>query len=55
MTEEQIERVVEQRTNAIDARYMAHYLTTLEYEAEMAALSRWAEKQYRMVGTSGVA
>jgi hypothetical protein len=47
MTEEQIERIVEKRTDAIDARYMAGKLTTEEYNAAIADLDAWAERELR--------
>lgn len=47
MTEEQIERQVERRTDSIDARYMAGKLTAAEYRTEMKSLNDWATVQYR--------
>lgn len=46
MTEEQIERMVQRRTDAIDRRFMAGKLTQEEYDAEMAALSVEADRLY---------
>jgi len=48
MTEDRIERIVEAKTNSLDRRYMAGELTEAEYHREMAALDRWAERQYRV-------
>jgi hypothetical protein len=45
MSEEQIERAVESRTNALDRRLMRGAITQAEYDAEMRALSRWADQQ----------
>ena len=47
MSEEQIERAVEQKTNSLDARFMSGLLTQAEYDAESRKLSQWAEAEYR--------
>ncbi len=51
MTEEQIERAVERQFNNLDARFMRDGLTMTqaEYDAESAAISRWADNEYRFV------
>ena len=46
MTEDQIERHVERRTDTLDARLMAGSLTQAEYDAEQRALNQWAEAEY---------
>lgn len=46
MTEDQIERTVESKTNGIDRRFMAGSLTQAEYDTEMRDLTRWADAQY---------
>ena len=46
MTEDQIERIVELRTDRIDAAYMADQLTTEEYNQAMRELAEWAERRY---------
>jgi len=46
MTEDQIERIVELRTDRIDAAYMADRLTTEEYNEAMRELAQWAERRY---------
>lgn len=47
MTAEQIERVVEYQTNAIDAAFMAGRTTQEEYDRKLRELDRWAEEQFR--------
>ncbi len=47
MTEDQIERAVERKTDGLDARFMARKLTQAEYDAEHRAIARWADTQYR--------
>lgn len=47
MSEEQIELSVEHQTNALDRRLMRGALTQAEYDAEIRALSRWADQQIR--------
>jgi hypothetical protein len=44
MTEEQVERIVCAKTDAIDRRYLAGKLTEAEYNAEIRALAQWAER-----------
>lgn len=46
MTEEQIERMVEIRTDAADRALMNGTLTQAEYDARMKELNRWADDQY---------
>ena len=46
MNTEQIERRVEKRTDRIDARFMNGELSQEQYDAEMKALSAWADEQY---------
>lgn len=50
MSDEQIESTVAARTDRLDARYMAHRITTAEYEAECDAITKWAETEYRKTG-----
>jgi folate-dependent tRNA-U54 methylase TrmFO/GidA len=51
MTEEQIERQVEWQTDRLDARFLNSPMTQAEYDAEIAALNRWAEAQLAKRGT----
>lgn len=44
MTEEQIERSVERKMDALDARLMAGKLTQSEYDAEVSGLHDWATR-----------
>lgn len=46
MTEDQIERTVERKFDALDARYMRGELSTPAYEAESKAIDAWAEARY---------
>lgn len=48
MTEEQIERAVERKTDALDRVFMATgtTMTQAEYNAESAKITAWAEAQY---------
>lgn len=46
MSEEQIERRVERRVDALDARFMAGLLSQSEYDAEMARIHKWASEAY---------
>jgi hypothetical protein len=48
MTEEQIERTVELKTDHIDNDYMTGKLTSQEYRAAMDELDRWADSRYKM-------
>lgn len=43
MTEEQAERMIERRMDALDARLMRWELTQAEYDAEVLALDAWAQ------------
>ena len=49
MTEEQIERAVEARFNALDRGLMAGRLTQAEYDHEADMVTEWADKEYRTV------
>jgi hypothetical protein len=49
MTTEQIERRVEKSTDRIDSRFMSGELSQEQYDAEMKALSAWADEQYESV------
>lgn len=46
MTEEQIERIVERKVDALDNRFTTGGVTQEEYDAELAAIDKWAEDQY---------
>jgi hypothetical protein len=46
MTEAEIERAVEIRTDALDRRLMTNQLSQAEYDTEMKALGQWAERAY---------
>ena len=48
MTNEQIERLVETRTNAADNALMAGRMTQAEYDFHMRALNRWADRKMEM-------
>jgi len=52
MTEEQIERSVESKTNAADSALMNGTMTQVEYDAHMKELNRWAEDQFARVKKS---
>jgi hypothetical protein len=54
MTEEQIERGVEVRTNAIDRALMDGRMTQTEYDSSMESLNRWADANYERVTTRRV-
>lgn len=43
MTEQQIERSVEVKSNAADAALMSGCMTQAEYDAHMKELNRWAD------------
>lgn len=47
MTNQQIEQTVSTKTDSLDRRYMAREITEAQYRVKMAALDRWAERQYR--------
>jgi hypothetical protein len=46
MTEAQIERRVEKMMDHLDAAYMAHELTTREYNEAVQELTRWADAKF---------
>lgn len=46
LTEEQIERSVELKTNAADNALMNGRMTQAQYDFHMKALNRWADQQY---------
>lgn len=52
MTEEQIERHVEDRTNRADNALMLNRITQAEYDERMKHLSRWAEQEYARLAAS---
>jgi hypothetical protein len=47
MTAEQVERLVEHQTDAIDAAFMAGRITQEEYDRKVRELDRWAEERFR--------
>ena len=47
MTEEQIERAVERKFDALDARLMAGSLSQEEYDKASAGITAWADREYR--------
>jgi hypothetical protein len=47
MTEDQIERRVEQTMNSLDRRLVANALTQAEYDREVKVLDRWPSQQFR--------
>ena len=49
MTEEQIERAVERKVDALDARWMNmnNKMTQSEYDFEMKKIVHWADIEYR--------
>lgn len=47
MTEDQIERAVERKTDALDAAFLRGSLTQAEYDLECKRIADWAELQYR--------
>lgn len=47
MNEDQIERAVERKIDAIDKRYMRGDLSTSAYEAEIKAVDKWAALELR--------
>jgi hypothetical protein len=49
MTEEQIERAVERRIDAVDRAWLKPGCTwtQAEYDAEIRAVDQWAQQQYR--------
>lgn len=48
MTEDQIERAVERKTDAVDALLMARKLSQAEYDSRMAEIAAWADQQYNL-------
>lgn len=46
MTEDQIEIIVERKTDALDSALMAGRITQSEYDSRMKELSQWADRQY---------
>jgi hypothetical protein len=49
MTADQIERRVERRMDLLDRHFLAGRLTQAEYDSEVKALNKWAEKQYELI------
>lgn len=49
MTEEQIERRVESRMDALDRKLMRGELTQTDYDKAVSELDAWASEQYRKV------
>lgn len=47
MTTEQIERLVEMRTDAADRALMSYRMTQAEYNLHMRAIDRWAERMFK--------
>jgi len=45
MTNEQIERIIETRTNAADNALMSGRMTQKQYDLHMRALNRWADRK----------
>lgn len=52
MTEDQIERAVERKTDNLDARFMNSKMSQAEYDEEMKEIQRWADHEYRTVKKS---
>jgi len=48
-TEEKIERAVERKVDCLDARFLNSPMTQQEYDAEMRAISRWADAELRLI------
>lgn len=48
MTEDQIERRVESKIDAIDRAFMTGRMTQAEYDAAIKAVDVWATMQYRL-------
>jgi hypothetical protein len=46
MTEEQIERHVEYRTDELDKAFMEGLLNQMEYDAGIRGIDRWAERAF---------
>jgi len=51
MTEDQIERAVEQRTDTADSAFMAGKIGQEEYDARMHAIRIWADIELRFKDT----
>lgn len=49
MTEQQIERAVEIKTDAADRALMSGRMSQAEYDFHMKALNRWADMKYAKV------
>lgn len=49
LTEDQIERRVEQSYDLLDLRLIAGELTQEQYEAKSQAIRDWADREYRTV------
>jgi hypothetical protein len=49
MTNQQIERSVEIKTNSADNALMNGRMTQIEYDFHMKALNRWADSRYAKV------
>ncbi len=47
MTEEEIERVIERKMDALDARFMMRTMTQAEYDAAVRRLNEWTDVKYR--------
>ena len=47
MTEDQIERAVERRMDALDRHLMSGELSQAKYDLAVCELDEWAEEQYR--------
>lgn len=45
-TAEQIERIVQVRTDAADNSLMKGSMTQVQYDLHMRALNRWADRQF---------
>ncbi len=45
-TDDRIERFVEKATDRLDENLMSGVLTQQEYDAEVKALNKWAEREY---------
>jgi hypothetical protein len=48
MTEEQVERRVELRTDALDKAFMEGLLNQMEYDAGIRGIDLWAERAFRV-------
>jgi len=49
MTNEQVERQIESKTNAADAALMSGRMTQAEYDLHMRAINRWADRLFDKV------